>query len=434
MKSNVKKFASIFLAAVMLFSMCALFSVSAAESTESVGTGLTVTATSNYCSAPAAATYSIGDTVVIAFSAPTDLNMVDIQWGMDYDKTMLKLTQSKVNTKIGSQMKGNTNAKSYCLMGSASNDATPYELSQGEAIMTFTFKALADGQTDVSFTVNDLMNRTDNGDVILVNNNVVAGEDSDLTVHATSNFFASKDYTIESISQYQDTNGDVFVTVEYKLCAEDMYLIHIDVDELTYDPAVLEWKQEYNTYGSGRSAVVDMFPFAAEDGLGAGTVHQTAPGRLVGNFSAIKPAAYASTEDGEAVTAVKATFKVLNKKAGETTVKCDIDTLSFCETSERFPYHKYIAIDKKVVNATEKAKAEYSTVISTGKAAEALIGDVDKNGVIEINDVTMLTRYLAEFIDFVDPTVSDVTGDGVVDVRDVTEIQRYLAQLITSFD
>ncbi len=249
-----------------------------------------------------------------------------------------------------------------------------------------------------------------------------------LTVSGTSNFFAAQ------TKSFTTSDKDLFVTVEYKLCAKDMYLINIDIDSLTYDPAVLEWKEEYNTIQVGRNTILDFFPFAAENSFGQGSVNQTEAGKIIGNFSSVKPAAYADNEDGSAVTAVKATFKVLNKAAGSTEVRCTVDTLSLCDANERFPYMKYIAIDKKTVNAENKAKATYSTDItfSEGEATE-LLGDVDNNGVVNINDATLLQRYLAEYTVTLNLKLADTNRDGKVDIRDITEIQRYVAQIITAF-
>lgn len=433
MKSNVKKFASVLLAAVMLFSMCAMVSASAAEANDAVGAGLAVTGQSNFCVASATPpTVNTGSTVLVTFSTPVDLNVVSIQWGLNYDKNKLQylgFSSDVEDTLI------NPDAQSYNIMGSASNDTAPVAIAAEDAVATFRFKALTTGSTEVNFTVIDLMDRTSAGDKIIVNNGQAKESGASLTVNATSNFFANQTRVFGDVTELEDANGDKFVTVSYMACAESQYIVNIDLDELTYDPAVLEWNEAYNTYGSGRNAVVDIFPFAAENNCGAGTYHLTAPGRLVANYSSVKPAAYASNEDGSAVAVVQATFKVINPNAGSTTVNCVVDTLSFCDITEKNPYMKSIAVDKKVVSAENKAKADYSTVIAAagGSDTELLLGDVDKNGVVEINDATMLQRYLSEYVTSVDSRVADVTRDGKVNIKDVTEIQRYVAQLISKF-
>ena len=432
MKSNVKKFASVLLAAVMLFSMCAIFSVSAAESSDAVGAGLTVTGTSNFCDvAVSPASVNNGGLVNVQFLTPVDLNVVSIQWGMNYDKTKLQY----LGCSSDLDMLVNPAATSYNVMGSASNDEEAVSIAADDPIITFRFKALAEGTAEVSFTVIDLMDRTTAGDKIIINNGQNKLSGTSLTVNATSNFFAPQTQVFSDVTELEDANGDKFVTVSYKVCSDSQFIVNIDLDELTYDPTVLEWSEAYNTYGTGRNAVVDIFPFAAENNCGAGTYHLTSPGRLVANYSSVKPAAYASNEDGSAVVAVKATFKVINANAGTTTVNCLVDTFTYCDIIERNPYMKSVAVFNKVVDNTNKAKGEYSTEITAagGSDVELLLGDVDKNGTVEINDATMLQRYLSEYITSVDSRVADVTRDGKVNVKDVTEIQRYVAQLRDKF-
>ena len=69
------------------------------------------------------------------------------------------------------------------------------------------------------------------------------------------------------------------------------------------------------------------------------------------------------------------------------------------------------------------------------------IGDVNMNGQIEIQDVTVLQRHLAEFVNadgspIIDEAdeemlkIADVNRDGIVTIFDVTTIQRYLAEMI----
>lgn len=79
-------------------------------------------------------------------------------------------------------------------------------------------------------------------------------------------------------------------------------------------------------------------------------------------------------------------------------------------------------------------------ICTHNNAYTPLRGDVDKDGVVTINDATMLQRYLAEFtnpdgtplIDPDDPisfSCADANNDGYISIKDVTAIQRYLAGL-----
>jgi len=70
-------------------------------------------------------------------------------------------------------------------------------------------------------------------------------------------------------------------------------------------------------------------------------------------------------------------------------------------------------------------------VIDNGSVAikTFMLGDVNKDGVVDIKDVTILRRYLAGTVaaDTVDAPAADCNEDGVVDIKDVTILRRYLA-------
>ncbi len=70
-------------------------------------------------------------------------------------------------------------------------------------------------------------------------------------------------------------------------------------------------------------------------------------------------------------------------------------------------------------------------VIDNGSVAikTFMLGDVNKDGVVDIKDVTILRRYLAGTVaaETVDQPAADCNEDGVVDIKDVTILRRYLA-------
>lgn len=439
MKKQLKRIASVVLAATLLISMFAAVSVSAAETGEAVGAA-TITPTSNFCDVEAV-TGNIGDTVSVVFKAPQDIKIVDLQWGLNYDKAKLQI--SNIASFAGNGMATNPNATAYNVVGSCINIETGYELAKDDTMFNVKFKVLADGAANVDLTLVDLTKRTEASDEIIIVNtkSVDPDEKTGFTVNAKSNFFAAGTAATEDISQFEDENGDVYITVEYKLCASDKYLLGIDVDELTYDPSVLEWKEDYNKY----NGVIDFFPFAAENGFGSGSVQQqTAAGRIVGNFSYVgKPAACTDNEDGSPVTAVKAVFKLLDKNAGSTTVNCNVDMLFLCDRALEQPYLQYLPVDGGVVNAEAKALATYETGVSFGEEKNN-IGDIDNDGTIDVKDVTLLQRYLAEFTDAESNPVlnmkdaanlkrCDTDLNGRIDVRDVAELQRFLADMKVVF-
>lgn len=269
-----------------------------------------------------------------------------------------------------------------------------------------------------------------------------AEAEPEFTVKFESNYFPAAEATYYDLSKLEDDNGDVFITVEFKLLGENKKIINIDVDELTWDPAVLEWKQSYNSIKSGRYNIVNIFPFAVENGFGSGMTNSFGDnnsGRIVGNFTNVSPGAWAYNEDGTAVTAVKSVFKVLDREAGETTVTCKMDTLSMCDESVAQPYSQYPTISNCEIKPEAYAQATYSTVITPASqdAPAGMLADIDNDGRVTINDATGIQRILAETEDSADrsdPAViakADANRDGKLDVRDVTQVQRLLAGYIT---
>lgn len=77
---------------------------------------------------------------------------------------------------------------------------------------------------------------------------------------------------------------------------------------------------------------------------------------------------------------------------------------------------------------TGKVYFKYS-VVSSGK-----LGDVDNNGTVTIDDVTLIQKYLASMVELDSKQLkaADVTGDGDVSIDDVTKIQKFIAGLVSS--
>ena len=65
-----------------------------------------------------------------------------------------------------------------------------------------------------------------------------------------------------------------------------------------------------------------------------------------------------------------------------------------------------------------------------------ILGDVNFDGVVDINDATYVQMAAAGLIEFDEnqKAAADVNGDGVVDINDATYIQMFAAGIITSFE
>ena len=84
--------------------------------------------------------------------------------------------------------------------------------------------------------------------------------------------------------------------------------------------------------------------------------------------------------------------------------------------------------------ATTAKTTEGGTTSTTTSTGTALYGDVDCNGKIEINDIVLLSRYVAQDATAKAPTAqglinADCENNGSIDAGDITAIARYLAHL-----
>lgn len=77
---------------------------------------------------------------------------------------------------------------------------------------------------------------------------------------------------------------------------------------------------------------------------------------------------------------------------------------------------------------TKDTEASSSVVVS-----DYDLGDADLNGEININDVTVIQKYLVEIETFTAEQIllSDTDGDGRISIKDATQIQKVLAEIIT---
>ncbi|MDR3970755.1 MAG: dockerin type I repeat-containing protein, partial [Ruminococcus sp.] len=58
-----------------------------------------------------------------------------------------------------------------------------------------------------------------------------------------------------------------------------------------------------------------------------------------------------------------------------------------------------------------------------------ILGDVNSDGIINVNDVTALQLYISQSKDFSDEQkmLADSNQNGIIDVLDVTDIQQLIA-------
>ncbi len=75
------------------------------------------------------------------------------------------------------------------------------------------------------------------------------------------------------------------------------------------------------------------------------------------------------------------------------------------------------------------------TEAPTDSDAPGLMGDVNGDGEVNMEDVVMLQKCIAELVDLTDEqkNLADVTHDGDITMLDVITMQKYIAKLITEF-
>ncbi len=73
--------------------------------------------------------------------------------------------------------------------------------------------------------------------------------------------------------------------------------------------------------------------------------------------------------------------------------------------------------------------------ISIGEVQKTLLGDVNGDGEVTIDDATAIQKYVADMTEFDDARFSaaDVNNDGDLTIDDAILVQKYVAEMITSF-
>ena len=263
-----------------------------------------------------------------------------------------------------------------------------------------------------------------------------AGDDTH-TIHVTSNLFPDNDLTVSDWSTYENNSGEVFVAVDFMLYAEHKFLVGVELDRLTWDSAVLEYKEAYNHADIGRNPPLNLFPFAIEQGFGAGTYNtrgDTNDGTrgVVGNYSHVsrsKPyAASAYSEDDLPVTVVRAVFRVKDRNAAETTVRCDFEVLSLDDDDTVSPKPRYLPINRGEVNESDKQLGQFTTKIyakpfMAGHTLRLDSGEIGVNFYMDIRDAALLA-------DINDLKAVMTFGDSNTrfGIREVTATPEYHAQ------
>lgn len=233
----------------------------------------------------------------------------------------------------------------------------------------------------------------------------------ELKVTATSNIFplATKTYNKE----------DGTVTVSYKL-SSNMKAVNAQWT-MTYDNTKLEYKPGNNISGGTQTITP-----AAGDNL----VFSHSGNKIKGNFSNLKLLSF-----GDGSDFVSVTFNIIG--SGEAEVKLDLEILSLAYYDADNKLHTASIVDYSAkqdvsgIKGFENAAINVSTVFES----DIMMGDVNNDGSVKIDDVTLVLKYAVNLADFSSEQrkAADVNYDGQINVKDATLIQKYIAKMITEF-
>ena len=379
-------------------------------------TDLTVNATSNYFASSSQNGLSVGNTVTVTYELDSNIGVASAQWSMSYDSSKLRLlTPANSISPVG----GVVNADGNPVYGNITCVKPFFDFSGGKTLVQAQFEVLATGTTNVNLTLNELnLGISDSSGITLATvvedgvqkdvtgqagftNAATSGSSEtsaegvitdSLTVNAKSNFFETSSATFDA-----DTGN---IIVAYKLksnkgLVNSQWYLRYDASKLSYVNATM--------------------PKAG------GTIDTPEAGVVTGNFTGLNMVDYSTMDDFLTLT-----FKPVG--TGTTDVNMTMYILSVGTKSGSEVQETYL-VDKGQIKST----SGYTTGSEVYEAS-FLRGDVDRNGVVDINDATLLQRYLALFsnatLNAQQLLAADANKDGKVNIKDVTEIQRAVAKYI----
>lgn len=232
----------------------------------------------------------------------------------------------------------------------------------------------------------------------------------ELKVNATSNIFPA------ASSTFNKDEGTV--TVSYKLTSS------LDVVNtqwiLSYDTSKLEFVASNNVSGN----VQTITPVA-----GSQLVYKARDGKIKGNFTNLNMFSFADNEEFVTVT-----FNIIG--TGSTDVYLDLEILSVGYFDDDYQTIDASIVDYSVMQDISGIKGFENATISTSTEVyndiEYLLGDVNGDGYIKIDDVTTVLKYIVNLdtLNSVQRKAADCDGDGKITVKDATYIQKIIARLI----
>ena len=333
---------------------------------------MTISASSNYCTAPNPKTVRLGDRASMDFTAPEDCGIVELRFACEYDEGKLDWTGISTFDK-GAAMIFNHNSSDYPIEGHLKS-SSPYYVKKGDSFITVVFEPKTAGAENVNLKIIDLTVRTDSGDKVLFKDGVdkrhtrvssVGIRINEPKAWAKPNYWLAKD------------NPDCdFYVGRGLLCPNGTGVEYID-----------------HSKGEPEDVLTDVTKYMTKDETFQPGVTYTA--RI-----------FLTTMDREdTYFSPSFTASVNNERAAVGT-----DLSGGKETIVWIDY----------------------TVTIPKSGSGYMIGDADADKDITILDATAIQRYIAELPNkSFDKNAADADEDGDVTILDATAIQRYVAELPT---
>lgn len=233
----------------------------------------------------------------------------------------------------------------------------------------------------------------------------------ELKVTASSNIFPTATKTFNK--------DEGTITVSYKLTSD---MDAVDTQwKLTYDNTKLEFSASDNMSGG----VQTITPSA-----GKNLVFNNTDNYIKGNFSTLNLVPFENNADFVSVT-----FNIIGTGEAEINLDLEILSLGYFDSSDNF-YHASI-VDYSRMQDISNVKGFENASISTSTNLESniMFGDVNGDGYVKIDDVTLVLKYVVGLENFSSLQIkaADVDKDGTVNVKDATLIQKYIADMIKEF-
>ena len=241
-----------------------------------------------------------------------------------------------------------------------------------------------------------------------------------LTVTAKSNYFP------ETSKTYGNPVGKQ-VDVSYYLKNTSKDLVNAQF-EVNYDPAVLSYSDDNNKENN----VYTLSPLANAKNGTAYAVNATTAGKLIISFVNIH-----GIDLNSELAFADIKFDIIGLGNKSTDVTLDITMLSVCPDGQASNIDNWVVADSYSdefaanLNSTKQGSTLASAIDSDAGEVEPglAMGDVNKDGKVDINDVTTLQKWLAKLIDFdaEQLRVADFNGNGAINIIDATAIQKFIA-------